>query len=195
VQRKTFTFTITPLAKNCFTFPVLAIKDALIAFTQLVRISTGWSGRATMLLLKRTSSIAFYQERSTCWHCLITFSFWVEFVISKWEMTLIRITHNCWHETSRNIMCVQCRDRQAFRSYSIIWKDNQPASRTKNVKTYQQEKTWKTCDSKVLMNVSKTRQVTAAHCILANSTLSMLCSKTSTSFSLRLLNDAISSTD
>jgi hypothetical protein len=81
--------------KNCFIVPVLTIKDALIALTQLVRISAGCSGRETMLLLKRKSSIAFHRERSTYWHCLIAFSFWVEFVISKWEITLIRITHNC----------------------------------------------------------------------------------------------------
>jgi len=71
------------------------------------------------------------------------------------------------------------------RSYSIIGKDNKTNSRPKNVKTYQQEKNWKTSDSdgsrsnsKLLMNVSKNlpldteRQVTAAQCTLAQRTLS-----------------------
>jgi len=66
-----------------------------------------------MLLLKSTSSIAFYQERSTCWHFLITFSFWVEFVISKWEMTLIRITYNCWHGRNRKITCMHRHFRRS----------------------------------------------------------------------------------
>jgi hypothetical protein len=78
-----------------------------------VRISESCSGKAAVLLLKRTSSIAFYQECSVCWHFFITFSFRVEFVISKWEITLIRITYNCWHETNRKMRCVHRCFRRA----------------------------------------------------------------------------------
>jgi len=39
--------------------PCVINEDALNAFTQLVRISAGCSVKAAMLLLKRTSSIAF----------------------------------------------------------------------------------------------------------------------------------------
>jgi hypothetical protein len=64
-----------------FYCPCAINYDELSAFTQLVIISASCSGKAAILLLRRTSSIAFYQERSILWNLLIKFSFWVEFVI------------------------------------------------------------------------------------------------------------------